>query len=94
MELFVRIVVVTVRLLVSALEILMLARAVLSWLPFLDDDSPVQRFLYAATEPVILPIRALLERSETIANLPIDLSFFVAYFVLIFIGFMLPSVYF
>ena len=72
----------------------MLARAVLSWLPFLDEESKLQRFLFAATEPVIIPIRTLLEKSETIANLPIDLSFFVAYFLLILIGMFLPSVYF
>ena len=94
MELFIRIVVVSVRLLISALELLMIARALLSWLPFFDEDSPLQNFLFTVTEPVILPIRALLERSETIASLPIDLSFFVAYFILILIGIFLPSVYF
>ncbi len=77
--------------LLSALEILMLIRAILSWIP-VDEDSALERFVYAVTEPVILPVRSLLERSERIASLPIDLSFLITYFLLIIVQFLLPKV--
>ena len=93
METAVRIFVAIVRLLITALQLFMLARAVLSWLPF-DEESPLQKFVFTVTEPVIIPIRAVLEKSEKIASLPIDLSFIVAYFVLIILSSLLPSVRF
>lgn len=49
----------TVRFIVIALEVMMLARAVVSWLP-IDEDHPIINFLYTVTEPVIMPVRALL----------------------------------
>ncbi len=72
-----------------ALEMMMFIRAVLSWLP-IDDDSPVVSFVYAMTEPVIAPVRILLERSETVRSLPIDLSFFVAFILLSVVQMLLP----
>lgn len=63
------------------MQLLMLARAILSWIPF-QEDSPVQRFLFCATEPLIIPIRNLLSRSERLSALPIDLSFLFAYIIL------------
>ena len=91
MTAFIYIFVKTVSVLLFVLELLMLARAVTSWLPF-DDDSPLIRFLFTVTEPVILPVRKLLERSETISSMPFDISFIVAYFILIVLQFLLPSV--
>ena len=67
----------------------MLARAILSWLPF-EDESPLVRFVFTVTEPIILPVRNLLEKSETIASLPIDISFFVTYLILIIVQILLP----
>ncbi len=72
-----------------ALEMMMFIRAVLSWLP-IDDDSPVVSFVYTMTEPVIVPVRILLERSETVRSLPIDLSFFVAFILLSVVQMLLP----
>ena len=70
-----------VHLLLSALSFAMLARAILSWLP-LDDDNPIENFLYAVTEPVIFPVRCILERFDAIAEFPIDISFFVTMLLL------------
>ncbi len=75
----------------SSVQICMLLRAILSWLPF-DDDSPLVRFTYAVTEPLIIPIRSLLERSKSVQMLPIDLSFFVTYILLSVIQGLLPAV--
>ena len=80
-----------VSVLLFALEILMMARVIMSWLP-LDDEAPLIRFLYVVTEPFVMPVRNLLERSETIASMPFDLSFMVTYLILILVQMFLPSV--
>lgn len=68
-------------LLLSVIQLLMFARALLSWLP-IDEDSPVLTFLHAATEPFILPVRSILERFEFFASSPLDLSFFVTFLLI------------
>lgn len=73
----------------TVLEVMMFIRAFLSWLP-VDDDSPIVRFVYTMTEPIIIPVRVLLERSETVRSLPIDLSFFVAFLLLSAVQMLLP----
>lgn len=49
--------------------LMILARALLSWLPNLDPSHPIVRFLFQATEPVLKPIRDLMP-----AGMMIDLS--------------------
>lgn len=71
----------TVRAILIALELLMLARAVISWLP-IPEDSPVENFLYAVTEPVIMPVRSLCERFGWFEGLPIDMPFFLTFILL------------
>ena len=39
---------------------MLLARVVMSWIPNLDPNNPIARFLYQATEPVLAPIRSVL----------------------------------
>ncbi len=73
------------------LEMLMIVRMLLSWMP-VDDDSPILNFVYAMTEPLILPVRLVLERSETVQALPIDLSFFISFLLLGIIQMALPVV--
>ena len=69
----------------------MIARAVTSWLPF-DEEAPLVKFVYTVTEPIILPVRNLLERNDKIASMPFDISFMVAYLLLIIVQFILPTV--
>ncbi len=71
----------TVRIIVYVLQFLMLGRAILSWLP-LDEDNPIENFLYMVTEPVIAPVRALIERFGWFEGLPIDMSFFITFILL------------
>lgn len=73
-----------VSLFLTILQLLMFARAILSWFP-LDEGSPLLTFLHAVTEPFILPVRALLERFEFFASSPIDLSFFITFLLLSFL---------
>ncbi len=70
-----------VRIAIIGLQVCMLGRAVMSWFQ-IDEESPLFAFAYAVTEPVIAPIRALLERFEFVASSPIDISFFVAFLLL------------
>ena len=69
------------------LEMLMIVRMLLSWMPV-----PLLNFVYAMTEPLILPVRIVLERSQTVQALPIDLSFFVSFLLLGIIQMALPVV--
>ena len=71
----------TVSYLITAIQFLMFARAILSWLP-IDDDNPIVSFLYGVTEPVIMPVRAVLDRLGLFEGMPIDMSFFITFILL------------
>lgn len=71
----------TVRVIIIVLELLMMARAILSWLP-IDEDNPVLNFLYAVTEPVIMPVRSVLDYFGWFEGMPIDMSFFITFILL------------
>ncbi|MEG1743536.1 MAG: YggT family protein, partial [Clostridia bacterium] len=45
---------------------------------FFSEESPLYVFLYASTEPIILPVRNALEKSEFFSSLPIDFSYIFA----------------
>lgn len=81
MELFISIVVGTAQALLSILELCMLIRAILSWFP-LKDDNPILLFVTMVTEPIVMPVRALFEKMGWFQDMPIDISFFVAYILL------------
>jgi YggT family protein len=81
MNIAVRLFANTAMALVWALEICMLLRAVLSWFP-IRDDNPILTFVHMLTEPIVAPIRALFDRMGWFRNMPIDISFFVAYLLL------------
>ena len=67
--------------LLSAIELCMLVRAVLSWFP-IRDDNPFLRFVCMVTEPLIAPIRALFDRTGLFRNFPLDMSFFVTFLLI------------
>ena len=75
----------------AILQLLMMFRAIISWLP-IDEDSNLANFLYAMTEPVIYPVRLLLDRFEATSDLPIDISFIVAFILLSVIQMLLPVI--
>ena len=78
----------TVRYLIGVVQFLMFARAIISWLP-IDEDNPIVNFLYAVTEPVILPVRAVIERFGWFEGMPIDMSFFITFLLLSILEMML-----
>ena len=66
---------------------LILIRALVSWVRP-DPYSPVMRFLYRTTEPILQPIRRLLPR------MGVDLSPIIAFFAIIFLrAFLVQSLY-
>ena len=81
MDLFVQLFIGTVQALLLVLELCLLVRAFLSWLP-IKDDNPIPLFIFMVTEPIVAPVRALFDRTGWFRNLPIDMSFFVAFLLL------------
>lgn len=73
-----------VRLLLEMFYVLLVIRAVLSWVPGVRNR--LTDFVYMVTEPVLSPVRNLLNRSRFgNLSLPIDLSFLVVLFILTFL---------
>jgi YggT family protein len=54
----------------------LLARALVSWIPNLDPYNPIVQFLYQITEPVLEPIRRLVPPLGGM----IDISLLIAFF--------------
>ncbi len=66
---------------ISVIMFLMFARAILSW--FVRDlSNPIVRFLFEVTEPLISPIRNLLQKMGLGGGM-IDFSFIVTYLILL-----------
>lgn len=80
----------TVYIMLEAVLLAMLLRAVLSWVN-IDPNGGLYGFLCMITEPFILPVRLILESIEAVQRLPIDLSFFVTYLILNLISMLLNS---
>ena len=74
-------------LVIYVLQIAMLVRAVLSWVPMRENK--FTDILYAITEPVVMPVRMFFDKMGWFRNLPIDVSFFVAYLLLSILGMLL-----
>ena len=92
MAIFIYIVCQAVHCFLTALQFAMIIRAVLCWfVP--GGDNPVMNFLISVTEPVIFPVRALLDRFESLRRFPIDISFFVTFILLSIIQSFLPYVH-
>lgn len=66
----------------------LLARALVSWIPNLDPYHPAVQVLYRLTEPVLEPIRRLVPPLGGM----IDLSIIIAFFALIILQQLLYSV--
>lgn len=74
--------------LISVLELMMLVRAVMSWFPQTQGGRLHQALVFF-TEPIIMPFRALLSRIPALRGFPLDISFLLAYMVLIMLESML-----
>ena len=81
----------TVYILLWAMEILMFLRALSSWIVG-DDDGPFIEFLYSVTEPMIYPVRKLVEKSDRLRELPVDVSFIITFIILSVVRMLLAAV--
>lgn len=61
----------------AIIEYAIIARALISWFP-IPKDHPLIRLLYQLTEPVLAPVRGLLERSTFGKNMMFDISPIIA----------------
>ncbi len=57
------------------ISLAMLLRVILSWLPI--DDNKLEIFLISITEPIILPVRLLFSRSDSMRMMPIDIPLLI-----------------
>jgi len=77
-------------LIVRVLDIAMLVRMLMSWFPVFSDNI-FGEFVYFITEPLIMPFRKLLERFEWVQNCPLDIAYFVTFFILSLVSDVLTS---
>jgi len=66
---------------ILVLTIAIIIRALLSWFPNIDPRNPLVEFIVAITEPILVPIRAVMPRIGMI-----DLTPMIAIILLQFIG--------
>jgi len=78
--------------LLGALDIALLASAILSWIDPMA-DGPIASFLYAVTEPVILPFRKLFEKLNWFVGSPIDMPFLFAVFTVLLLQTILEALF-
>ena len=74
--------------LISAFKMLMIIRAICSWIPSVRETGFFQ-FIHSITEPPLVPIRKLLNNITWIRQFPIDFSFLALYLILQFVSSML-----
>lgn len=77
----------TVLLYLSVIGLMIVIRVIFPL--FAAEEGAVFSFVYATTEPIVMPVRAFLDRSETFSSIPVDLSYIFAFIILFFIkGFL------
>lgn len=64
----------------SLLEWLILIRIILSWLPI--GRNPLTQLLYTLTEPILGPVRSMMDKSPLGGGMMIDFSPIIALFVM------------
>ena len=70
----------TVCVLLSAIQLAMMARAILSWFPI--EPNGFTHFLDVVTEPVIYPVRKLFEKMNWFQGIPLDMAFMTTFMIL------------
>jgi YggT family protein len=70
-----------INLVLRIIEYAILARVIISWLP-ISRDNPLIRLLYQITEPILAPIRGIIQRSAFGRNMMLDFSPLVAFLLI------------
>ena len=80
---FIQVIPIALLYLIRIVELLLIFRAILSWVPmFTGRTGRVYEVLAVLTEPLLSPVRRLLWRIPALQGMPIDLSFIAAYILL------------
>jgi YggT family protein len=66
----------------------LLARALMSWIPNLDPYNPIVQFLYQITEPVLEPVRRIIPPLGGM----VDISIIVVFFAIFILRQMLMTI--
>jgi YggT family protein len=72
------------RYLFDVLQFAIFARVIISWLP-IPKENQIIKFLYQITEPIMAPIRGMIERSSFGKNMMFDFSPIIALLLIQFI---------
>lgn len=72
-------------------EYLMLFRAIMSWFPQMQGGK-LFAFVYGITEPIIMPFRKLLQNVNALRGFPIDISFMLAFMMIVFLEMLLQGI--
>lgn len=67
--------------LLSALQFMMIAMAVMSWIPQMH-TSRIYQTINMMVEPLLMPIRKLLWRIPALRSFPLDLSFLILWMII------------
>ena len=73
----------TALIIVDIINLLLLVRAVCSWIPELRYGK-IHGFAYRLTEPMLAPIRRFLLKFDIFRQIPFDMSFIALYYLLKF----------
>lgn len=71
----------TLYILFTIIELAILARVILSWVP-MQKQNRLVNMLYMVTEPILAPIRGLIERSAFGRNMMFDFSPIIAFLII------------
>ncbi len=67
--------------LLRAYELLFVVRAIISWFPMMQ-TGVLMNFVYSVTEPVLAPIRNVLQKIPFLQGFPLDFSVLVAFLLI------------
>ena len=73
-----------IAILLNFIQLVIFARIIISWLP-IPKDNQIIRLLFQVTEPILAPIRGMLERSSFGKNMMFDFSPIIALLLIQFI---------
>ncbi|MGI6563567.1 MAG: YggT family protein [Clostridia bacterium] len=76
-----RLLLAAIDILLRIIEILIIIRIILSWLP-MQRTGPIMNILYQLTEPILGPIRNLISRSSIGNNMMLDISPIIAFLLI------------
>jgi YggT family protein len=73
-----------INILLNFVQMVIFARIIISWLP-IPKDNPIIRLIYQITEPILAPIRGMIERSAFGKNMMIDFSPIIVFLLIGFV---------